>query len=121
MAIDNKLIIVVGFLVMIVLISGCSAEKQVQTAPSGDSSVKVDVDISGFAFNPATLTVPKGTAVVWVNSDSVKHTIVSDAGTEINSAALSKGQTYSHTFNTAGTYNYYCSLHPAMIGKIIIN
>ena len=120
MAIDKKQILIAGFLVLVVLISGCTAQKQVQTAPSGDSTANADITIRGFAFNPNTLTVATGASVVWINGESAKHTVVSDAGIEINSDALSKGQAYSHTFNTAGTYNYHCSIHPSMKGAVIV-
>ena len=112
--------LIVGFLVMVVLVSGCATQKQVQSSPPIASATNADITISGFAFNPSTLTVAKGASVVWINGESAKHTVVSDTGNEINSDALSKGQAYSHTFNTAGTYNYHCSIHPSMKGKVIV-
>lgn len=78
------------------------------------------VTIQNFAFNPSQITVNKGDTVIWTNEDSFTHTVVSDSGSEINSPALSSGQAYSHTFNTAGTFDYHCSLHPSMKGKVIV-
>ena len=107
------------FLVAVLMISGCSAQKtQPSVAPSGDLGIKTDVAISNYAFNPSTLTVPEGTSVVWTNSDSAPHTIVS--GSEILSSSISQGQTYVYTFNTPGTYEYYCGIHPSMKGTIIV-
>lgn len=122
--INTKQILIVGFLIITVVISGCSAQKaQVQpnAVPSaGELSVKNDIEISGFAFNPSFLTIPKGASVVWANMDSAPHTIVSDSGNEMSSGSISKGKTYTHTFSTPGTYEYHCSIHPSMKGKVIV-
>ncbi|MFA5107700.1 MAG: cupredoxin family copper-binding protein [Patescibacteria group bacterium] len=75
------------------------------------------VTISNFAFSPATLTVTAGTAVTWVNNDSVTHTVTASA---FNSGDLAPGQTYTFTFSTPGTYAYSCSIHPTMTGTIIV-
>ena len=119
-----KQMLIIGFLIMIIAVSGCSAQKtQVQptTAPTtGDVGIKKDVEISGFAFNPSTLTIPKGTSIIWTNKDSAKHTIVSDTGNEINSDSISQGETYVHTFSSPGTYSYHCGIHPSMKGKVIV-
>jgi len=79
-----------------------------------------DVQIKSFAFNPLTITVSKGSTIRWTNMDSVLHTIVSDSGNEISSNSLSNSGTYSHTFNSAGTYSYHCGIHSSMKGKIIV-
>lgn len=78
----------------------------------GDSVV-----IESFSFNPETLYVKQGTAVVWTNNDSVQHTIKSD---NFNSQSLSKGQTFEFKFENKGTYDYSCGLHPSMKGKIVV-
>lgn len=75
------------------------------------------VDIQNFAFSPASLTVKKGTTVVWTNNDSAPHQIKSAT---FNSDRLGKGQTFSFTFNDAGTFEYLCAIHPSMTGKIIV-
>lgn len=79
-----------------------------------------NIVISGFAFNPSSLTINKGDIVVWTNQDSVAHTVTSDSGSELSSSQISTGTTYSHTFNTAGTYNYHCSIHTSMKGTITV-
>ena len=122
--INMKQILLVVFLVIVIGISGCYAQKapvQPNTVPSaGELGIKKDIEINGFAFNPAALTIQKGASVVWANMDSAPHTIVSDSGDEISSDSLSKGKTYTHTFSTPGTYEYHCSIHPSMKGKIIV-
>ena len=89
-----------------------------QNPPSNPKSYTID--ISGFAFNPDTLTIKAGDSVTWTNKDSAKHTVTSDSGSELGSSLLSKSQTYSHTFNTAGEFDYHCTPHPYMKGKIVV-
>jgi len=85
-------------------------------APQG-----VTVTISNFSFNSSVLTVKPGTAVTWVNNDSVPHTITSDSGSLLHSETLSQGKSFSFTFNTPGTYSYHCSIHPGMQGEVIVS
>jgi plastocyanin len=78
-------------------------------------------------FDPATATVAKGTTVEWVNDDSTLHTVTSgtadsgNSGTQFDSSYLSADKTFKHTFNKQGTYKYYCTLHPTMVGKIVVS
>ena len=91
--------------------------------PTNTNIVKpttVNVTLSGFAFNPKTITIKKGTTIVWTNQDSVGHTVTSDDGSAVNSAILNKGDKYQFTFNSTGTFNYHCSPHPNMTAKIIV-
>ena len=87
---------------------------------ANSASETYNVEIKNFAFSPLTLTIKKGNSVVWNNQDSVTHTIKSDSGNEIDSSSLSNGETYSHTFEIAGTYDYHCGIHPNMKAKIIV-
>lgn len=82
----------------------------------------VSVVLSGFAFNPKTITVKKGTTVTWTNQDAVGHTVTADAGSVINfsSPNLNQGDKYQFTFNSVGNFSYYCSPHPNMKGQIIV-
>lgn len=91
------------------------------TPGSMSTGVKYDVNIMSFAFTPQTLTITPGSTVIWTNSDSVAHTVVSDSGSEIDSPSLTKGESFSHTFTTPGTYTYHCSIHPNMKGTIIVS
>ena len=84
-----------------------------------DSKDKHQVTIDNFSFMPATLTVPAGTTVTWVNRDDVPHTVASD-DKKFRSQALDTDEKFSHTFSDAGTYAYYCSVHPKMTGKVIV-
>jgi len=77
------------------------------------------VTIKNFAFSPATVTVTAGSTVVWTNADSIQHDITFDGGS-IVSNVLNHNDTFSHTFPTAGTYHYICSIHPFMHGTVIV-
>lgn len=78
------------------------------------------ITIQNLAFTPSTITIKVGDTITWTNKDSMAHTVTSDSGTELNSNTLSTGQTYSHTFNTVGTYNYHCSIHLSMKATVIV-
>lgn len=88
--------------------------------PAPKKSETYTSDINNFSFNPPELKIKKGDTVIWTNSDSAPHTITSDAGNELGSSTLSSGQTYKHTFNTAGTFNYHCSIHPSMKANVVV-
>jgi plastocyanin len=77
------------------------------------------VNIDNFVFAPATLTVTAGTTVTWKNEDDSPHRIGDKNGT-FKSAALDTDDTFSHTFATPGEYPYICTIHPYMVGKIIV-
>ena len=77
------------------------------------------VTIDNFAFAPATLTVTVGTIVTWKNEDDSPHRIGDKNGT-FQSAALDTDDTFSHTFAAPGEYPYICTIHPYMVGKILV-
>ncbi len=77
-----------------------------------------EVMIKDFAFSPSTLTVKKGTTVTWTNEDSAPHTATS--GDVFDSGNLGTGQSFSYTFDEAGTFDYICTIHPSMEGAIIV-
>jgi plastocyanin len=79
----------------------------------------VGIDIDNFKFGVVSLEVAPGTTVTWTNRDDVPHTITSTTKV-FKSAALDTGETFSYTFNDAGKFEYYCSMHPRMTGKIVV-
>jgi plastocyanin len=79
----------------------------------------MEVRVDNFTFGPDTLTVPVNSTVTWVNKDDVPHVIASNDGV-FKSKALDTDDKYSYTFTKAGTYAYYCSVHPKMVGKIVV-
>jgi plastocyanin len=92
-----------------------AAGEAVVAAAASPATVKID----NFAFTPATLTVTAGTTVTWKNEDDSPHRIGDKNGT-LKSAALDTDDTFSHTFATPGEYPYICTIHPYMVGKIIV-
>jgi plastocyanin len=92
-----------------------------QPAGSSEPSATNAVTIQSFAFSPASITVKKGATVTWTNQDSAAHTVIeTDSQTGPNSPDLSKGKSYSFTFDSAGTYHYHCSIHPSMTGTVTV-
>lgn len=118
-----KILILPVLMIAVVLVSGCTSQVNVTTNTSTNTTTQGtthQVTIQNFAFSPASLTINKGDTVVWTNKDSAPHTVTSQTGNELSSQTLSQGQTYSHTFNTAGTYDYYCTIHPYMKATITV-
>jgi plastocyanin len=77
------------------------------------------VTIDNFTFTPKELTVAARTTVKWVNHDDIPHTVV-ERNTSFRSKALDTDDVYSFTFASVGTFDYFCGLHPQMVGKIIV-
>jgi plastocyanin len=94
--------------------SYASATASASAQPAG-SEIKID----NFSFTPATLTVPVGTKVTWTNHDDIPHNIVSSEQ-KFKSKAMDTDDSFSNTFNEAGTYEYFCGLHPKMVGRVIV-
>ncbi len=107
----------VGLLLAIMFLFAASTK--VKARPAAEEKDKYEVAIDNFSFGPAELAVPKGTKVTWVNRDDVPHTVVSTEG-KFKSEALDTDEKFSFVFNDAGTYEYYCSLHPKMTAKVIV-
>jgi plastocyanin len=144
---QNLLVILTPPLLSAVLLSGCNAGSAgidqagrgsiSSTQPTASTEMRMggsstmaasaaessphQVSIDNFAFSPAELTVPVGTKVTWVNRDDVPHTATSTSKPKaFDSRTLDTDQTFSYVFGTAGTYEYFCAVHPRMTGKIIV-
>ena len=90
------------------------------TGAKGEAAVSpLQVQVDNFTFGPATLTVPVNSTVTWVNKDDLPHVIASNDGV-FKSKALDTEDKYSFTFSKPGTYAYFCSIHPKMVGTIIV-
>ncbi len=85
-----------------------------QQAPAGA------VSIDNFTFNPPTLSVKAGTTVTWTNKDDIPHGIASSTNAFGRSKALDTNDSFSFTFTTPGTYQYFCYIHPHMVGTIVV-
>jgi plastocyanin len=105
-----------AFILSLVPLSG--AEAQVK-ANAAQQPATTTISIDNFSFTPMDLTVPAGTQITWTNKDDVPHTIVS-IDHQFKSKTLDTDETFSFTFQNPGTYEYFCSIHPRMTGKIIV-
>jgi plastocyanin len=88
----------------------------------GNTETEVIIRIFDFGFDPAEITIPAGTTVMWINTGAVQHTTVARVGGELlwDSGILEAGGTYQVTFNAPGGYDYVCGLHPNMTGRIVV-
>jgi plastocyanin len=99
----------------ILLLLMAPSSSRSQEAPVKSAEVKID----NFTFGPQSLEVPLNTSITWINRDDIPHTVVSEDGI-FKSKALDTDDKFSFTFSKAGTYQYFCSLHPKMVGKITV-
>ena len=95
------------------------ASPNVQAIADQPPTAAADVKIDNFAFGPQSLTVKVGTTVTWTNRDDIPHTVVSSDGV-FKSKARDTDETFSYKFDKAGTYSYFCSLHPKMTGQVVV-
>ena len=96
------------------------------TAPRAQSAevaapaaTATEVRIDNFTFSPATLTVTAGTTVTWINGDDIPHAIAA-TDRSFRSKTLDTDDRFSFVFRMPGAYDYFCTLHPHMVGKIIV-
>ena len=105
--------IMMGFLLL--AISANTTARAQQQAPAKAAEVKID----NFSFGPAAVTVAVGTTITWTNHDDIPHTVVSTDGV-FKSKVLDTDEKFSFTFDKPGAYPYFCSIHPKMTGKVIV-
>ncbi|OGO04726.1 MAG: hypothetical protein A2Y73_07065 [Chloroflexi bacterium RBG_13_56_8] len=125
------------FLLLVVLVlaaCGASTTPGDGESPNGEqepslpeettTSAEAEVVMRNISFQPAEITVASGTTVTWINEDSAPHTITSGTRNNpsglFNSGSVSGGGSFSFTFDKAGTYDYFCSIHPGMNGTVIV-
>lgn len=89
------------------------------TANDQPSAANAEIQIDNFVFGPPTITVPIGATVTWTNKDDIPHTTVSTDGV-FKSKVMDTDEKFSFKFTKAGTYSYYCSVHPKMTGKVVV-
>jgi plastocyanin len=111
-----------------ILLLGCSSYQQPGQPPGGNQTLPKSnwtggsaiIHISGFSFQPASITITQGTNVTWINDDPTFHTVTADNGS-FNSGNLQHGDNWSFVFGNFGEYKYHCAIHPSMKGTIIVN
>ena len=103
--------------VLLALLAGGFAGAGLAAAESAPETDRVTID--NFTFTPPTLTISAGTTVTWTNRDDIPHTVLTE-DRRIKSGALDTDDAFSFKFDAAGTYNYFCSIHPKMTGTIVV-
>jgi plastocyanin len=79
-----------------------------------------EVSMEGIAFNPAEVSVGVGDTVTWTNNDSVAHDVTADSFSSGEPGGMMSGDTFEHTFEEAGTFDYVCTVHPGMEGTVTV-
>lgn len=101
-------------------LAGAIARSEPGGAPSAAAPpASAEVTIDNFTFSPERLVVAPGTTVTWTNADDIPHTVVA-TGKAFRSKALDTDDSFSFTFATPGTFDYFCSLHPHMHATIVV-
>ncbi len=90
-----------------------------QTANAAPLPAGPTIKIDNFVFGPGALTVSVGTTVTWINQDDIPHTVVAD-DKSFKSKVMDTDERFSFTFTKPGEFSYFCSLHPHMVGKVIV-
>jgi plastocyanin len=101
--------------IVLLLAAGLPAESASGQPPTTTTEIKID----NFSFGPQTVTVPVGATVTWINHDDIPHTSASTEGL-FKSKAMDTEDKFSYTFTKAGTYSYYCTIHPKMTGTVLV-
>ena|SRR5579872_1889385 len=115
----------VAVAVLLVFGFGVLAHAQIHSDLHAAKTVKktvkiVDSSAGTYAFKPQSVTVKVGTKVVWQNTSSASHTVVSKKNGIFNLGPVDTGKSVSFTFKKKGTYNYFCSIHPYMVAKVVV-
>ena len=100
---------------VLLLLAGSPSVSANDQAVAPTAEVKID----NFSFGPQTVTVPVGATVTWTNRDDIPHTVVSTDGV-FKSKVRDTDEKFSYTFAKAGTYPYFCSIHPKMTGTVVV-
>jgi plastocyanin len=86
---------------------------------AAEPSDPTTIAVKDFMFTPTPLTVKAGSTVTWTNMDDEPHTVVSDTGM-FKSGGMDTNESFSYKFDKPGTYHFTCSIHPRMVGTIVV-
>ena len=109
-----------ALVIALALLTSIRGNEPEAKGPPLPQNTKTAVVIDNFSFSPKTSTVPAGATVTWTNHDNVPHVVTSADDQFKKSPVLKTSQRFSKTFATAGTYSYFCSIHPRMTAQIIV-
>lgn len=97
---------------------GAATEQPADEGGGGGGGAEVTME--GIAFNPSEISVRVGDTVTWTNEDSVGHDVTGDAFKSGEPGGIGNGDTFEHTFEEAGTFDYVCTVHPGMEGTVTV-
>jgi plastocyanin len=109
---------IAAILLVIAMVAGRAGNSSSAAAtekPVAETAIKID----NFTFSPNALTLPVGSTIRWTNKDDIPHNVVSE-DKSFKSKVMDTDEQFSYTFTKPGTYLYFCSIHPKMTGKIIV-
>jgi len=107
----------------VVVLAACATESTGgPTLPPSDVIIVVGAATKGAAAydpNPITVSLATHPKVIWANDDGLQHTVTADGGA-FDSGNIGGGEAYSHTFSATGTFTYHCTIHPTMVGTLVV-
>lgn len=105
--------------ILVVVCAGLAVALALSSGAFAGEKAAKEISIDNFSFEPV-VTVPVGTLVTWVNRDDIPHTVVSEDLITFRSRPLDTDEKFSFTFDKAGTYKYFCSIHPKMTAQVVV-
>lgn len=108
-----KLMYVLLIVILMLGIGGCGGASEEESLPPDENTVIIE----NYKFQPAEITIKSGETITWINKDSVKHTATGDS---FDSGLFGKNESFQQTFEETGTFDYICTPHPYMEGKVIV-
>jgi plastocyanin len=111
--------ITLGFAALAIVLIMMAGRAKSFGATAVDDKSATEVKIDNFVFAPDPVTVPPGTTIRWTNHDDIPHNIVAE-DKSFKSKVMDTDETFTYTFTKPGTYTYFCSIHPKMTGKVVV-
>jgi plastocyanin len=115
------------------VVAGCGGDDDDDGGGGGDATTEQpaggggggggggsEVSMEGIQFNPEQVTIGAGDTVTWTNNDSTAHDVTADEFSSGESGGMANGDTFEHTFEQAGTFDYVCTVHPGMEGSVVV-
>ncbi|HKR94479.1 MAG TPA: cupredoxin family copper-binding protein, partial [Candidatus Angelobacter sp.] len=108
-----------GFAALVIVLIMMAGRAKSFGATAVQDKPATEVKIDNFVFAPNPVTVPAGTTIRWTNRDDIPHNVVAE-DKSFKSKVMDTDESFTYTFSKPGTYNYFCSIHPRMTGKVVV-
>lgn len=108
-----------GFAALVIVLIMMAGRAKSFGATAVQNKPATEVKIDNFVFAPNPVTVPAGTTIRWTNRDDIPHNVVAE-DKSFKSKVMDTDESFTYTFSKPGTYNYFCSIHPRMTGKVVV-